>query len=147
MNADWMFGVAILIVSLGLLIWSALAGEWKLAPLKEKDCAGRPARVELDQHIDWRGRRLSRFGGVLDIWYASVQYLQSGAFAALPGFSRPGPEDFRPYTAEQIFPTSKAITATSLVDNNQSFHLVGACGDRSGSLFPFLSPRTRCRRK
>ena len=43
----WMFGVAIMIVSLGLLIWSALAGEWKLEPLKEKDTQIAPQELNL----------------------------------------------------------------------------------------------------
>jgi hypothetical protein len=33
----WMFGVAILIISLGLLVWSALADKWELPPLKENE--------------------------------------------------------------------------------------------------------------
>ena len=44
---EWMLGVAILIISLGLLIWSALAGEWTLSPLKEKVTPSAPQELNL----------------------------------------------------------------------------------------------------
>jgi hypothetical protein len=44
---EWMLGVAILIISVGLSIWSALAGEWTLAPLKEKDLPAAPQELNL----------------------------------------------------------------------------------------------------
>jgi hypothetical protein len=43
----WMFGVALLVISLGLLIWSALAGEWTLSPLKEKVTPVAPQELSL----------------------------------------------------------------------------------------------------
>ncbi len=44
---EWMLGVAILIISVGLLIWSALADEWTLSPLKEKDLPAVPQELKL----------------------------------------------------------------------------------------------------
>ncbi len=45
-NRGWMFGVAILIISLGLLVWSALMDEWQLPTLKEKETV--PGAQSLD---------------------------------------------------------------------------------------------------
>ena len=43
----WKTGIAILIISLGLLVWSALADEWKLVPLVEKEAQTHSPRLNL----------------------------------------------------------------------------------------------------
>jgi hypothetical protein len=44
---EWMFGVALLIISLSLLVWSVLVGEWQLLPLKEKAAQADPQQLKL----------------------------------------------------------------------------------------------------